>query len=149
MSHLPCFCYKGFGEEKRQELWYSQAVRIGDKIECSGQGGWNPETSEVHKSLSDEFDQAFKNVDLALRTAGGKGWCQVYKIRVYLTIIDDEAVEALVRNLRTWMPDHQPIMTAIGVNKLGLEGMRIEVEAVAHDPEGAAKHAAEEAAGSH
>lgn len=38
MSHLSCFNYKGFGEAKRKELWYSQAIRVGDKIECAGQG---------------------------------------------------------------------------------------------------------------
>ncbi|KAL2140163.1 hypothetical protein VTI28DRAFT_4179 [Corynascus sepedonium] len=142
MSHLACFCYKGFGEAKRQELWYSQAVRVGDKIEVAGQGGWIPETSEIHQDLSDEIDQAFANVDLALRTAGGKGWCQVYKINLYLTVMNEEAVGALVRNLKKWMPDHQPVMTAVGVAALGLEGMRVEVEVAAHDPQGAEKLAA-------
>ncbi|KAL2192459.1 hypothetical protein P885DRAFT_82215, partial [Corynascus similis CBS 632.67] len=81
-----------------------------------------PETSEIHKDLSDEIDQAFANVDLALRTAGGKGWCQVYKINLYLTVMNEEAVGALVRNLKKWMPDHQPVMTAVGVAALGLGG---------------------------
>jgi enamine deaminase RidA (YjgF/YER057c/UK114 family) len=39
-------------------------------------GGWDPETGEIHKDLDKEIDQAFKNVDLAIRTAGGKGWDQ-------------------------------------------------------------------------
>jgi hypothetical protein len=38
MAHLQYHCYKGFGEEKREELWYSQAVRVGDTIELAGQG---------------------------------------------------------------------------------------------------------------
>lgn len=38
MSHLQYHCYKGFGEEKREQLWYSQAVRVGDVIEIAGQG---------------------------------------------------------------------------------------------------------------
>ncbi len=109
-------------------------------------GGWDPETSKVHEDLSDEIDQAFANVDLALKHAGGKGWCQVYRINLYLITINDEAVGALVRNLKKWMPDHQPIMTAVGVNQLGLEGMRVEVEVVAHDPEGAEEAAAERCA---
>ena len=43
MSHLQYYCYKGFGEAKREELWYSQAVRVGDRIECAGQGIYIPE----------------------------------------------------------------------------------------------------------
>lgn len=38
MSHLQYFSYKGFGEHMRDVLSYSQAVRIGDRIEISGQG---------------------------------------------------------------------------------------------------------------
>ncbi|KIJ48719.1 hypothetical protein M422DRAFT_162319 [Sphaerobolus stellatus SS14] len=146
MSHLQYYCYKGFGEAKREELWYSQAVRVGDRIECSGQGGWDPATSKIHADLSDEFDQAFANVDLALKHAGGKGWCQVYRVNMYVVDINEEAFVTSVRNLRKWMPDHQPILTFIGVKQLGLEGMRVEVEVVAHDEEGAKVAAAERSA---
>jgi len=38
MAHLQTFCYKGFGENMKKDLWYSQAVRIADRIEISGQG---------------------------------------------------------------------------------------------------------------
>jgi enamine deaminase RidA (YjgF/YER057c/UK114 family) len=35
------------------------------------------------------------------------------------------------------MPDHKPIWTEVGVAKLAAEGMRVEIEVVAYDPEGA------------
>ena len=38
MAHLSYHNYPGWGETVRQDLHYSQAVRIGDRIECSGQG---------------------------------------------------------------------------------------------------------------
>lgn len=38
MSHLQYYAYEGAGVEKRQLFSYSQAVRIGDRIECAGQG---------------------------------------------------------------------------------------------------------------
>ena len=38
MAHLQYFSYAGVGERKREQMHYSQAVRIGDRIECSGQG---------------------------------------------------------------------------------------------------------------
>ncbi|PVI02670.1 YjgF-like protein [Periconia macrospinosa] len=132
MSHLPYFCYKGFGEEKREQLWYSQAVRVGDVIEVAGQGGWDPLTSEIPTDLDEEIDRAFANVEHCLKDSGGAGWCEVYKIRLYLTDMSEQAVVAAVRNLKAWNPNHRPILTCIGVTKLGLPGMRVEVEVKAN-----------------
>lgn len=100
-------------------------------------GGWDPETSKIHADLSDEIDQAFANVDMNLKHAGGKGWSQVYRINMYLLDLhNEEGLVAVVRNMKKWMPDHQPIMTCVGVKEL-FETMRIEIEVVAHDEEGA------------
>ena len=38
MSHLKYYAYEPFGSRQRQNFHYSQAVRVGDRIECSGQG---------------------------------------------------------------------------------------------------------------
>lgn len=38
MSDLKYFNYEGFGEYARENYGYSQAVRIGDRVEISGQG---------------------------------------------------------------------------------------------------------------
>jgi hypothetical protein len=38
MSHLQYFNYPGVGERNAAAYNYSQAVRVGDRIECSGQG---------------------------------------------------------------------------------------------------------------
>lgn len=42
-----------------------------------------------------------------------------------------EAMEPLVVNLKKWLPDHQPILTCVGVKELALEGMRLEIEVIA------------------
>ncbi|RKK99949.1 hypothetical protein BFJ68_g13008 [Fusarium oxysporum] len=39
MSHLKYYAYDGVGARNKQQFKYSQAVRVGDKIEC----GWNLE----------------------------------------------------------------------------------------------------------
>ncbi|GAB1200342.1 Endoribonuclease L-PSP/chorismate mutase-like protein [Aspergillus pseudonomiae] len=134
MSHLTYYNYPGVGERNRQTFKYSQAVRISDRIECSGQGGWDPNTGEFYKEINAQIDQAFANVDLALRTAGGKGWTQVYRVNSYHVPINNEALEAMVRNFRKWMPDHEPLWTCVGVTRLGEDDMRVEIEVVAHDP---------------
>jgi len=38
MSHIKYYNYPGVGEYQRQTYYYSQAARVGDLIECSGQG---------------------------------------------------------------------------------------------------------------
>ena len=94
--------------------------------------------------LLEEVDQAFANVDYALKHAGGKGWPQVYKVKAYVVesqMTNEVFLGRFIENLRKWMPDHQPLLTAVGVSKLGAgesASMRIEIEVAAYDPEGAA-----------
>ncbi|KAI4162636.1 MAG: hypothetical protein LQ342_003682 [Letrouitia transgressa] len=131
MSHLQYFAYEGFGQRVKRDTHYSQAVRIGDKIECSGQGGWDPTTEAIPPDVAAQTDQAFANVERALRDAGGTGWAQVYKVRAYCVPLDAEVSEALVRSLRKYCPGHEPLLTGVGVAGLAF-GMRVEVEVEAH-----------------
>lgn len=162
MSGLQFHAYKGWGDRGRALLHYSQAVRVGDRIECSGQGeytthlppssrpvsqkltfptgGWDTNKTEGGPSfpsdLNEEIDQAFENVELNLRDAGGKGWSQVFRVNTYHR--DIKASHArVVENYRKYMPNHRPIWTEIGVKELGAPQMNIEIEVVAYDPEGA------------
>ncbi|CAG9993144.1 unnamed protein product [Clonostachys byssicola] len=135
MSHLQYYAYKGQGVEKRAAFSYNQAVRVGDRIECSGQGGWHPETGVFEKEINAQIDLAFSNVELNLKDAGGKGWSQVFRVNSYHVPLNNEALEAMVRNFKKYMPDHQPIWTCVGVARLGEDDMRVEIEVVAHDPQ--------------
>ncbi|VUC36352.1 unnamed protein product [Clonostachys rosea] len=137
MSHLQYYAYKGQGVKNRENFWYSQAVRLGDRIECAGQGGWNPETGVIEKQIIAEIDQAFANVERNLKDAGGKGWSQVFRVNSYHVLLDNKILDAMVRNFKKYMPDHQPIWTCVGVPCLAQEHMRVEIEVVAHDPQGA------------
>ncbi|OMP86112.1 hypothetical protein BK809_0003281 [Diplodia seriata] len=148
MSHLKYYAYEGVGTTNREKFSYNQAVRVGDRIECSGQGkskplpasrGWDPKTGVFEREINAQIDLAFANVELCLKDAGGKGWSQVYRINSYHVPINDEALAAMVRNMKKYMPDHQPLWTCVGVTRLGEDDMRVEIEVVAHDPEGAKK----------
>ncbi|KAI5841924.1 putative L-PSP endoribonuclease family protein [Morchella snyderi] len=127
--------YPGVGIRNRQYLNYSQACRVGDNIECAGQGGWNPLNGSIPASIDDQIDQAFENVDLALKKAGGKGWSQVYKIRSYHVAMDNTCLVAMIRNLQKWCPNHGPLWTSLGVEKLAEAKMVVEIEAEAYDPQ--------------
>jgi hypothetical protein len=54
MSHLQYFNYDGWGQKANRDFYYSQAVRIGDRIECAGQGMYTSHES----SLSERIDRA-------------------------------------------------------------------------------------------
>ncbi|PIG80368.1 L-PSP endoribonuclease family protein [Aspergillus arachidicola] len=138
MSHLTYYNYPGVGERNRQNFRYSQASASATALNAPAKvgikGGWDPKTGEFYKEINAQIDQAFANVDLALKTAGGKGWAQVYRVNSYHVPINNEALEAMVRNFRKWMPDHEPLWTCVGVTRLGEDDMRVEIEVVAHDP---------------
>jgi len=104
-------------------------------------GGWDPLAPhpEFNKSIQEEISQAFKNVETALQTVGGKGWSQVYRVNSYHTEITPEMTAAMTENFRKYMPDHKPIWTETGSHQLGAPGMRVEIEVMAYDPEGASE----------
>ncbi|KAH7041936.1 Endoribonuclease L-PSP/chorismate mutase-like protein [Macrophomina phaseolina] len=136
MSGLQFYTYKGWGEKAAESHYYSQAVRIGNRIECSGQGGWDPNTFEFNTEINAQIDQAFENVDRNLKDAGGKGWSQVFRVNSYHVPINNEALQAMVRNFKKWMPNHKPLWTCVGVTRLGEDDMRVEIEVVALDEPG-------------
>ncbi|KAI1074428.1 putative L-PSP endoribonuclease family protein [Whalleya microplaca] len=138
MSNLQSYAYAGIGEWARETMAYSQAIRVGDTIVCSGQGGWDRTTGDISKDISAEVAQAFGNVDHNLKHAGGKGWSQIYRVVTYSTDLH-ATHDLIVQNYRKWMPSHYPTWTEIGVRELGLDTMHFEIEVSAYDEEGAAE----------
>lgn len=100
-------------------------------------GGWDRATGVFEREINAQIDLAFANVEHCLKNAGGKGWSQVFRVNSYHVPLNNEALEAMVRNFKKYMPDHQPLWTCVGVSRLGEDDMRVEIEVVAHDPEGA------------
>ncbi|OTB06212.1 hypothetical protein M426DRAFT_319280 [Hypoxylon sp. CI-4A] len=136
MSVFQSYVSKGFGAAAFQSHAYVQAVRVGDVLHLAGQGGWDQETFKIHKEINAQVDQAFANIDYNLKSAGGKGWSQVYKIRSYHMPLNTEAQDAMVRNFRKWMPEIKATWTCVQVSRLGEDDMRVEIEVEAYDPEG-------------
>jgi enamine deaminase RidA (YjgF/YER057c/UK114 family) len=100
-------------------------------------GGWDPKTSEVKSDLLEEIDQAFSNVELALKDAGIEdGWKSVFRVTSYHAGFDGDQERVfgkMVANFEKYMPGHEPIWTCVGVTALALPQMRIEIEVVAID----------------
>lgn len=81
MSHLQYFSYA-------QNFHYSQSVRLPhDQILVSGQPGLDRATGKIPTDLREEIDQAFRNVDTAVKEAGGES-------RKNVTVVCDRRFES-------------------------------------------------------
>ncbi|HEY9654058.1 MAG TPA: RidA family protein [Crinalium sp.] len=133
MNKPEFFVTPGYGEYMLNALHYSQAVKIGDRVETSGQGGWD-DNLQIPASLADEIAQAFRNVERTLATAGA-GWEHVFHVNSYhVGGLPPEVNEVMVRLYRHYMPNRAPIWTQVGVAALGLPTMRIEIRVTAIVP---------------
>ena len=133
MNKPEFFVTPGYGELLLNGLHYSQAVKIGDRVETSGQGGWD-DNLQIPELLADEIAQAFRNVERTLATAGA-GWEHVVHVNSYhVGGFPPEVNDVMVRLYRHYMPNHAPIWTQLGVAALGLLTMRIEIRVTAIIP---------------
>ena len=112
----------------------SQAVRIGNRLETSGQAGYSGAWVYPEK-LSDEIANTFDNIERLLTTAG-MSWRDVVQIMSYhvptaTDRIGEEHLGPMVEQMRKRMPDHRPIWTCVGVPVLGEPEMRVEIRVTA------------------
>ena len=134
MSEVEFFVTPGYGEKFRESLHYSQAVRIGNRVEISGQGGWDDDLN-FPDSLEEEIARAFENVERTLATAGAT-WRDVVHVNSYHVASEPEVItgahnSAMTAQFRKWMPDRAPIWTQTGVSVLAAPKMRVEIRVTA------------------
>ncbi len=107
---------------------YSQAIRFGDLIFCSGQLGIDPQTNIlVNNSIESETKVALANLK-AVIVAAGSSLPQVVKTTLYLTNLDDFAVVNQI--YADFFGAHKPARATVEVSKLP-KNARIEIEAIA------------------
>lgn len=115
------------------------AVRGGKLVFIAGQIGWNEKCEFTETGFAGQFRQAMKNILAVLAEAGGGPehlarltWYVVDK-REYLAAIAE--VGATYREL---MGRNYPVMAVVQVVALVEDAARLEIEATAVVPEGAA-----------
>ncbi|WP_103501712.1 MULTISPECIES: Rid family hydrolase [unclassified Streptomyces] len=128
------FSTPGYGDALFDTRHYRQAVRTGDRVEISGQGGWDEEFA-FPESLEDEIVRAFDNVERTLATAGAT-WRDVISVDSYhlptaTDTIGDDQTRVMVEQFRRRMGERAPVWTQIGVAALGAPGMRVEIRVAA------------------
>jgi enamine deaminase RidA (YjgF/YER057c/UK114 family) len=128
------FATPGYGDTQLINMHYNQAVRVGDRIETSGQGGWDDDWN-FPEALEDEIVAAFDNVERTLALAGAT-WRDVIAVNSYhipdsAEFIGEVPNRVMVEQLRKRMGDRSPIWTQIGVSALGAPKMRVEIRVAA------------------
>ncbi|GHJ86705.1 hypothetical protein NliqN6_3107 [Naganishia liquefaciens] len=146
MSHLKYTDGSPLGAKFGAMCHYSQAVILPSGIvKLSGQGGWDRETGSLSPAggngedaskenefldVATQMDNALDSIETLLRDAGcSNGWSDVYQVRSFHTNLDSDAFFTMVAKIKEKCGEnHRPIWTAVGVDKLGLEGMKVEIE---------------------
>ena len=118
---------KGYGEFMRDNYHYSQGVQVGDLIFVTGQGGWDAQF-EFEDDVHTQIRQAFQNVETVLAEANAT-WGDVIDITSYHVELDEPVLATMVGELRRYCPNHQPLWTVIGVARLALPAMKVEITA--------------------
>lgn len=155
MSHLKYTDGSPLGAQFGAMCHYSQAVILPSGIvKLSGQGGWDPITGSLSPAgkegedagadkeffdVPTQIDHALASIEALLRAAGcSNGWASVYQVRSYHTNLDSDAFFTMVAKIKEKCGEsHRPVWTALGIDKLGLEGMKVEIEVEAILPSAA------------
>jgi enamine deaminase RidA (YjgF/YER057c/UK114 family) len=135
MATLEFFDTPGYGEIARTRNYYRQGLRIGDRIEVSGQGGWDAEFTLSATSVEEEIVKACDNVEKTLAEVGAS-WRDVVNVRSYHVptasdSIGAEHMSTMVEQFRKRFGESLPLWTALGVKALALPDQHVEIEVIA------------------
>jgi 2-iminobutanoate/2-iminopropanoate deaminase len=106
---------------------YSQAIRSGDFIFCSGQIGLTPEGTLVEGDVADQTRQALANLQAVL-IAAGSNLHRVVKTTVFLTTMEHFA--AMNAAYTEAFPRQPPARSTVAVAALPRQAL-VEIECVA------------------
>jgi 2-iminobutanoate/2-iminopropanoate deaminase len=106
---------------------YSQGIRSGDMVFCSGQLGLDPVSGELVDGVEAQADRSLRNLQSVL-DAAGLSFDDVVKTTIFLADIGDfAAVNAVYAK---FMPDPPPARSTFQVAALPKGGL-VEIEAIA------------------
>lgn len=113
---------------------YSQAVRLGDLLFCSGQVGFDPETGNVVEGgIEAQTKRVLANIEAVL-SAAGLCFADVVKTTVFLKEMGDfAAINALYADAFAPEGVVPPARSTVEVARLPKDGL-VEIEVLAHFP---------------
>jgi reactive intermediate/imine deaminase len=105
---------------------YSQAVRVGDTVYCSGQIGLDPETMLLADGIDAQIHRVFANL-IAVAHAAGGSLASAVRLTVYLTDLGSFA--RVNEIMAEYVPQPYPARAAVGVASLPRAAL-VEIDAV-------------------
>ena len=116
------------GRSAYKNFHFSQAVKSGGLLVCSGQIGTNPDHS-IPENAEEEFRNAWQSVGEVLKEAG----------LVFGDIVEYTSFHVdLSKNIQSFMKARDevlnapwPAWTAIGITELAIPGARVEIRVIA------------------
>lgn len=107
---------------------YSQAVKVGDLLFCSGQIPLDPKTmSMVGDDAASQAEQVMKNLKAVLDGAGS-GLAKVARTTIFLTSMGD--FQAVNEVYGRHFGDHRPARACVAVKELP-KGALVEIDCIA------------------
>lgn len=107
---------------------YSQAIKAGGMVFCSGQIPLDPETGEfVSDDVAEQTHQVFKNLSAVLEAAGA-GLNSVVKTTVFLADMNDFAAINAVYG--EYFVDNKPARATVQAARLPRDA-KVEIECIA------------------
>ncbi|MCL2644490.1 MAG: RidA family protein [Betaproteobacteria bacterium] len=105
---------------------YSQAVKVGDTVYCSGQIGLAPESGLLAEGFEAQAVRVFENLKAVAEAAGGT-LAQVVRVTLYLT--DLGHFGKVNEIMAHYFAEPYPARAAVGVKELP-RGALIEADAI-------------------
>lgn len=110
---------------------YSQAIRAGDFVFCSGQVGLEPASGTLREGLAAQTEQVLDNLG-AILAAAGASFADVVKTTLFLAdMADFAAVNAIYGKRFAGDPPARSTLQAAGLPKGGL----VAIEMIAYAPQ--------------
>ena len=112
---------------------YEQCIRVGDLVYVAGQVGVDDKYNIVSDDITAQARQTFRNIQLALRAAGGDLQDMV-SMTVFLTNIERDFKAFIAVRNEFLKPPALPTSASIGVSTLAFPALKVEIQAVACIP---------------
>ena len=107
---------------------YSQAIKVGNMLFCSGQISINPETNELELAdIKQQTGRVLKNLQAVIESAGFTVK-DVVKTSVYLTDIKD--FRGMNEIYAQFFTENKPARATVAVKSLP-KGAKVEIDAIA------------------
>lgn len=107
---------------------YSQAVKAGGLLYCSGQIALDPETMTiVGKTVAEQCQQVMRNLEAVLK-AGGSEWTKVLKTSIFLADMADFPIVNEIYG--TYFTQNPPARETVAVRELP-KSVLVEISCIA------------------